>query len=625
MLVNGTIPMSSYTVTWSMAIDQSNNIYIGMTGTGTGTPAVIHKISPSGTQLWTTSGVSLGSGYDVKILPLSNGNVVVSYLPGSGTQGSFTMLNSSGSPVWTSQKSLVPVNSGYRTWNGEMVEISGSKFEMVYYEIPSFAPQGFPYAVCYDFNGNAVWSTPVALTSGITTQSNIRHSICQYQDTVYFGFAGSSSSNIQGYIQRINPNGALPWGVGGVDFANQSTDMERVVSIATDEYSNGIWAIAEFTQSNQANVGEYVQKIDRQTGAKLLGANATVVFPVGTANRSHKGQLKLNNGLPYFLITDGISNGVTPVDIVLVQLDATGSLIPNNPLIDMATNTTGVKGRISFVDIWQNTAVAVWNEDRTGSLLPYAQSVSVVPCLPPSAGFFGTPSGLNVDFTQTGSKADSVYWDFGDGTNASDTSLIVSHLYATTGEYTVCQKLFSACGVDSICNTVIACDSVQALILYNPLIDSAEFTALGSTVGDSIYWDFGDGQTLSTTQLTVRHYYSQGGFYYVTLYTSNICSEDSATTEIPWKYESIDENTGSEVGMQLWPNPATDQLHVQLASPTSQIFEIYTLAGQLIRTQEISPDTSSSEAVISVSNLPAGTYILKSSSGDMRATFTITR
>src|SRR5690606_21664242 len=74
MLVSNTIPMSTSTVTWKLAIDASNNLYIAVTGTGDGTPALVFKLDTEGNNLWGTSGLSIGSGYVPTVLPLSGGD-----------------------------------------------------------------------------------------------------------------------------------------------------------------------------------------------------------------------------------------------------------------------------------------------------------------------------------------------------------------------------------------------------------------------------------------------------------------------------------------------------------------------------------------------------------------------
>ena len=58
-------------------------------------------------------------------------------------------------------------------------------------------------------------------------------------------------------------------------------------------------------------------------------------------------------------------------------------------------------------------------------------------------------------FTYTGTaEVDSVVWDFGDGTTATELNL--EHLFAESGDYTVCVTAYNECGPDSTCLSLSA-------------------------------------------------------------------------------------------------------------------------------------------------------------------------
>lgn len=610
MLVDGSIAMSSFIVSWDIAITDSNQIFIGITGTGGGNLAVVHKISSSGTKLWGVNGVTIGSGYDVKILPLSNGQVILSYY--NGILSTIRKYSATGAPLWAGPITLSPVNAGSKTITGEMIEILGNKFEIIYFEQAGFSPYGLPYARCFGFGGGSIWNNPLALTNGVYIQTNRRYSICKNQDTVYFGYAGSVGQNIQGYIQRINPNGTLPWGINAVDFAIQSTMYERDVRIAADENTAAIWAIAEFTQSNQANVGEYVQKFNRTTGARLLGTNAQAVFPVGPLNRSHHGELRLFEGAPVFLVTDGLSNGVFPKDILLIKLDSTGILSPTTGIIPMATNQVGVKTRISLMDISSNDAVAVWAEDR-GTPLPYAHRLSLLPCSVPVSSFNASTNGLSVDFTSTGTAADSVYWEFGDGNSTSDTAALVSHTFTASGTYTVCRIAFSACGNDTMCQNITVCHSLTAQFLYFVYADSVLFINSWN-LGDSLYWDFGDGSSASASGNTAWHTYAANGTYLVTLSAFNACGSKTTQQSVLVMGIDINEPLLNNTSIQVWPNPASHILNVSSynkSKPDNPIVAIYNMSGKCMFIKQLDSLNQNKTQPLDISSLAAGIYLLK--------------
>lgn len=375
MLIDASTPMSTFLVTWDMKADRAGNLYIGITGTGSGNPAVVHKITPQATQPWGPAGITIGSGYDLKLLPLSNGELVVSYLPGS--QAHLRKLTADGQQAWSAPLIIPPVGNG-RTLGGELVEISGNRFELIFYVQPSFSPYGPAYAQCYNFDAQPQWPAPLPLSQGRSLRTNARYAVCQSADTTYFGFSASQGLNIQSYLQRINPDGSTPWGNTGLDFANQSTLYERDVRIAIEQGSPYLWAVAEMTTSSQNSLGEWVQKVELSSGQRLLGPDGREVFAV-TSDRAHKGELRVVDDRPAFLITDGIGNGTNPLPLLLVALDSVGQLDPATGLLPVATNPQGIKDRMQLRDITADGyAIAVWTENRGSGSLPYAQRIRLV-------------------------------------------------------------------------------------------------------------------------------------------------------------------------------------------------------------------------------------------------------
>ncbi|HKN07316.1 MAG TPA: PKD domain-containing protein [Thermoplasmata archaeon] len=117
---------------------------------------------------------------------------------------------------------------------------------------------------------------------------------------------------------------------------------------------------------------------------------------------------------------------------------------------------------------------------------------------------------LTVDFTGSGSGGTPTYtynWRFGDGT--SSTSQNPSHLYASTGQYTVVFNVTDSKGdtaASSLRITVAGSVSAgaSANVTSGPVNLSVQFTgsASGGTPAYSWAWKFGDGQTSSSQNPT---------------------------------------------------------------------------------------------------------------------------
>ncbi len=65
--------------------------------------------------------------------------------------------------------------------------------------------------------------------------------------------------------------------------------------------------------------------------------------------------------------------------------------------------------------------------------------------------------------------------------------------------------------------------------------------------------------------------------------------------------------------LRVFPNPVTDQLHINLKSLSSASFKIFTLHGQLVKTVAATNRTNSQ---IDVSNIESGLYLLEISSNN---------
>lgn len=378
MVVNDVVEMSTFTTVWSVAIDKTDHLYIGFNGTGGNNSAYVHKIAPDGTQVWGTSGINVGSGYDVKVLPLANGEVVVSWLPDN--KGVFQKYDASGTPIYPAPIIIQPTVSNHKTNAGELAGLSNGDFVMVIHDRGGFSPSASPVAQRYrGTDGAAMWGTPIPISNGVSTYSNKRYNLVQSQDTVYLGYSGSVGLNFFSYLQRINPDGSLPWGANGVDFSTQNSDYELDTKIAYQEGSESIWAICEYTNTSQSNEGEFVQKFNKTTGERLLGDLAKELFPIAPANISHRGALQLVEDKPLFLVSNGNSNGVFPLDLLAVSLDNEGEFAWPEVTRPVGTNTTGAKARINLNRSANQTCVAVWAENRTaiGESRAFAQPVSL--------------------------------------------------------------------------------------------------------------------------------------------------------------------------------------------------------------------------------------------------------
>ena len=106
--------------------------------------------------------------------------------------------------------------------------------------------------------------------------------------------------------------------------------------------------------------------------------------------------------------------------------------------------------------IWAQDALAI--QQHAEATVFDSLGVWMIDTLTPEVTFAFSQISANCEFLFDASNSqavDSVYWDFGDGTNAS--GITVQHTYATGGTYTVCAEGWRGCMADSLCQTWLFC------------------------------------------------------------------------------------------------------------------------------------------------------------------------
>jgi hypothetical protein len=367
MLVSDQIRMGTFTVLWNMVVDADDNLYIGVTGTGGGDPAYVFKFDSDGNALWDSNGVNVGSGNKVTILPLSDGDAIVSWLASTGTV--MQKYDETGTAVWPSTMPI-ELESGF-TAPANFFEISGGDIIAVFHSLLSGINSNL-YAQRYDAEGNAVWAEATQLAEGLTA-FNRNYTGTQDGDVVYMGYFSAANNRFDSYLQRINPDGTIPWGINGVDFDVEQTDYEMNTEVAFQSGSQYVWAVSTFTNSTQDQRGEFVQKFDKETGARQLTDNAKEVFPLGS-EKVHAGSLQLKNDSTLFLNKEGADNGATPTTLNAVYLDENGDFVWTEETMPVATFSAN-KGRVQYTMPVNNQSVAVFMEDKGEGEKIYAQNI----------------------------------------------------------------------------------------------------------------------------------------------------------------------------------------------------------------------------------------------------------
>ncbi len=154
----------------------------------------------------------------------------------------------------------------------------------------------------------------------------------------------------------------------------------------------------------------------------------------------------------------------------------------------------------------------------------------------PSAGFSATPvSGcapLSVTFSDTSTNSPTTWaWDVNNDGTTDYTTKSPTHVYNTTGNYSVKLKVTNANGVDSITKTNYITVTPLPVAGFSNTINSGTVNFTNSSSNATSYsWDFGD--TNNSTGTNASHTYTNAGTYTVTLTATNSCGHNSFSQTI---------------------------------------------------------------------------------------------
>ncbi len=366
ILVTENISMSTFTLVGSVNIDAEDNLYIGITSSGDAVGHVF-KMDINGNHLWGSDGVSFSEGYSVKVLPLSSGEAIVSWFPYG--QGLMQKYDADGNALWPAPQPVVSGTSS--TAPADMFELSDGGYVVVFHVL-SFGINSTLYAQRYDGDGVAQWASPTQL-SNKSTAFIANYSGTQDGDYVYYGYSAATGLRFDSFLQKIDPDGTLPWGINGMDFDVNETNYEINTLVAHASDAEYVWAICTYTDPSQSEIGEYVQKFDKETGVRQFTDNAKMLFPISEDHHQHAGALHLADDRPIFLIKAGFDNSVTPTTLNAVLLDANGDFIWPEVSKPVATYEAS-KTDIYLAKPVNGQAVAVWMEEKSMGELIYAQN-----------------------------------------------------------------------------------------------------------------------------------------------------------------------------------------------------------------------------------------------------------
>lgn len=363
----------SATFVFNATVDQDGNFIISMQDmrTGSNYTAVAYKISQEGTHLWSTDGVILGMGLAPYPSVLSNGEVAITWSDATSNTLEVQKINTQGSLAWTTSIQIKVGTS--LTTRGQIVPNLDGKFTVVY-QRRGVGISTTLFAQHFDNNGTALYD-PLQI-GNLTTSGARYYSISSEADTTYFGYYAAQGNRFNSYVQRINPNGTIPYGMNGSNFnvnTGSSDNYQLMTNMSQEAGSPYIWSVCSFSDPNQNNYGVYIQKFLKSTGARLLTDQAKMIYPVTSTRNTQTANLLLVGDTPMFMSYD------VNYKIYVTKLDASGNFVWSYSNIELSSTTASLgspKGRFNSGFVGSDRIAAVWSENRGAFSQAFIQGIS---------------------------------------------------------------------------------------------------------------------------------------------------------------------------------------------------------------------------------------------------------
>ncbi|MDG1313813.1 MAG: PKD domain-containing protein, partial [Schleiferiaceae bacterium] len=220
-------------------------------------------------------------------------------------------------------------------------------------------------------------------------------------------------------------------------------------------------------------------------------------------------------------------------------------------------------------------------------------------------------SVFTVNFDASGAAgATGATWDFGDGNTGS--GLTPSNTYSGSGTFAVDVTVTNDCG-DQADTTIYITVCVQPTANWSAAVLSAggggmqvQFDGTSSTGGNSFQWNFGDGNTNTTSNYPLHTYGTVSLAYNVSLTVYNACGDSDTKTGILG--QNLGVSDADIVRLDVFPNPVQFVLTIESDFAINGEISLTDALGRTVMAVQGSGDNRQQ---INVSELAAGSYVLR--------------
>ncbi|MGI8951311.1 MAG: hypothetical protein ACR2FN_06965 [Chitinophagaceae bacterium] len=329
--------------------------------------STIQKISAGGTFPWGKKGIDLGAGLAPYPAVLSTGDIAVAW--NNNGVINYQKLSPDGTKAWSSPKEIHS-STGHSVTRAQVVAHTKGTFGIVYQDLFAAPIYTHLFMLRFNNNGNAKWDNAQKIST-LTTSAARYYDVHADNDNIYVAYYGNpqGTNRFNAYVQKVNADSSLPFGVNGASFADYfgaNDPYEKTINIVFSlNESNNFSAVCTFTNSLQTESGIYMQTFSKITGERLLGTQAKELFPITNQMINLTGSgLKLCFGggaSAIFTFTDANNK------LYASGVDENGNFMWQNQYTTLCA-TTNPKSRFGFTNFFNlespSGGIAVWQEDK---------------------------------------------------------------------------------------------------------------------------------------------------------------------------------------------------------------------------------------------------------------------
>ncbi len=449
----------------------------------------------------------------------------------------------------------------------------------------TFSVQTAPVNVAANLVGNLVTFTPNANFTGL--------------NSVKFRATDSTGAFVDSNLVSLNvtpvndaptvlvtqPNGGELWnGVQQVKWNATDVDGDTLtVDLSYTAIADVGAGISGPIAINQPNTGT----LDWNTSSVPSGTNVTVTIVVSdgllTNSDVSDNQFNIDNTPPSVDIVGPLSlvESATPVQYNSTTSDNIAGVDSTSFFWTFGDGTNATGSTVTKSYTQNGTFVLTLTvKDNLGNQNTSTKTVVVNDTVPTSIFAFNPSTGLQegvtqINFTTTSSAYDqpvTLFWDFGDGTNSTQTSPVKT--YNSNGTFTVTLTVTDSDGSQTQSQQAVTIDDLGPVVSFTSTPTSnifenttqVNFTDQSGFVIDQLttyLWDFGDGTTSALQNPT--HIFVFNNTYQVRL---NVTDSDGTIASFAQIVEVLDKSPTAVAGSDITINEGDNAL-LNASSSTS--------------------------------------------------------